>query len=118
MATLRPRNVDERYLHSELTDRIIKCFYDGYDDIGFGFLESHCTKALGILLAENGLNVVREVPAEIQFRGASLGSIRMDLVVNDLVVVEVKSTKTIGTAEERQLLNYLRATKYEVGLLL
>lgn len=106
------------FLHSGLTDRILAAFYDVYNELGYGFLESIYTNALALQLTRWGVAAAREAPVEVLLRGEPVGSYRMDLVVNDRIVVEVKSSRLIGAAEERQLLNYLRATRFEVGLLL
>ena len=112
------QHTNPAFLHSGLTDQIVGAFYDTYNELGFGFLESNYKRGLELLLKRLGLMVEREVAIEVLFQGVCVGAYRMDMVVNDYVIVEVKSTKAVGIAEERQLLNYLRATRYEVGLLL
>lgn len=117
MTTLT-KHADARFLHSELTDRIIAGFYDTYDELGYGFLESNYTNGLALLLREAGLMVQREVPVEVLFRGTPVGLYRLDMIVEERVIVEVKASKAIGLADERQVQNYLKATSLEVGLLL
>jgi GxxExxY protein len=111
-------HVDPRFLYSELTDRIISCFYDAYDELGYGFLESNYSNGLALLLREAGLEFEREVPVEVLLRGTPIGLYRLDMVVEKRVVVEIKASKAIGLPDERQLQNYLKATNLEVGLLL
>ena len=113
-----PHHVNPAFLHSNLTERVIAAFYAEYDELGFGFLESNYKAGLEYLLISEGLEVEREVPIDVRFRAWSIGRYRMDMVVEDRVVVEVKSTELLAPTSERQLLNYLRATSYEVGLLL
>lgn len=110
--------VDSNYKHSELTDTIIGVFYDVYNDLGFGFLESVYRKALRLALMEKGLAVESEVPVSVFFRGVSVGDFRADLVVNQSVLLELKSAEKIVRAHEAQVLNYLRSTELELGLLL
>lgn len=111
-------HVDERFLHSALTDRIIQAFYDVYNELGPGFLESVYEKAFAKALREAGLQVLVQSPIPVWFRGELVGDFRADLVVNDLIIVELKVSQFIEQIHEAQLLNYLKATKYEVGLVL
>ena len=106
------------YKHSELTDTIIGVFYDVYNDLGFGFLESVYRKALRLALMGKGLAVESEVPVSVFFRGVSVGDFRADLVVNQLVLLELKTAEKIVRAHEAQVLNYLRSTELELGLIL
>jgi GxxExxY protein len=106
------------YLHSELTEQIIGIFYEVYNEIGCGYLESVYKLALAKVMASHGLCVGREVPTPVIFRGEKLCDFFADLVVNDVILVEVKAVKILEPCHEAQLLNYLRATPIEVGLLL
>ena len=106
------------FLHSDITERIIGGFFEVYDELGYGFLESNYTEALSRVLTGFGLRVAREVPIDVLFRKRSVGRYRLDMVVDDKVIVEVKATRALVEADERQLQNYLRATPMEVGLLL
>lgn len=109
---------DSNYKHSDLTQTIIGVFYDVYNELGFGFLESVYRKALKLSLEAKGLKVEAEVPVPVFFRGTNVGDFRADLVVSQLVLLELKTAETIAIAHEAQLLNYLRATTLEVGLIL
>jgi GxxExxY protein len=106
------------YKHSELTQAIIGVFYDVYNDLGYGFLESVYRRSLQLALKEKGLIVETELPVPVFFRGNKVGDSRADVVVNGLVLLELKATETIAIAHEAQLLNYLRATSLEIGLIL
>jgi GxxExxY protein len=111
-------NTDEHGLkHSELTHGIIGVFFDVYNELGPGFLESVYVQALAIALIQAGLAVEREKPLTVHFRGQVVGKFRADLVVGDAVLVEAKACPKLNTAHEAQTLNYLRATSLEVGLL-
>ncbi len=111
-------SIDSSYKHSELTEVIIGVFYEVYNELGFGFLESLYRKALQMALQEKGLAVEAEVPVPVFFRGNNVGDFRADLVVNQLILLELKTAEAIVIAHEAQTLNYLRATTLEVGLIL
>jgi len=104
--------------HASLTEQIIGVFFDVYNELGSGFLESVYVKALSVALQQAGLLIRREMPLLVVFRGKTVGSFRADLLVNELVILEVKACNRLQPLHEAQLLNYLRATDIEVGLLL
>ncbi|HTW59350.1 MAG TPA: GxxExxY protein [Terriglobales bacterium] len=104
--------------HSELTDKIIGVFYDVYNELGYGFLESTYAEAMVMALAQSGLTAVREVPVPVWFRGEKVGQYFADLLVDRTILLELKAARSIESAHEAQLLHYLRATEIEVGLLL
>jgi len=106
------------YKHSELTEQIIGAFYDVYSKLGYGFLEDIYVKALVIELKKRRLIPDTEQPIEVYYEGQLIGKYYADVVVNNLVIVELKSVKALVIEHEAQLLNYLKATPYEVGLLL
>ena len=105
-------------LHGALTESIIGAFYTVYDKLGYGFLEKIYCKALIIELERRGHTVECQVPVAVYYDGIDIGSFKMDLVVDHLIVVEVKSSAAVCEADHAQLLNYLRSTAFEVGLLL
>lgn len=105
-------------LHREITGVILGAFYAVHSELGYGFLEAVYANALTVLLGTAGLQVGREVPFEIVFHGHIVGCYRADLVVESKVVVEVKAGRAIDPFHTAQLLNYLRASRLEVGLLL
>ena len=112
-------NADERrYLESELTEQIIAVFYAVYNELGHGFLESVYEEAMFRALKTAGLTVARQAPLEVWFRGEPLAEFRADFLVNGRVILELKAVRALEPAHEAQLLNYLRATVIEVGLLL
>jgi GxxExxY protein len=104
--------------HAELTQQIIGVFYDVYNELGYGFLESTYAEAMVVALAQSGLAVVREVPVPVWFRGQKVGQYFADLLVDNAVLLELKAARNLESAHEAQLLHYLRATEIEVGLLL
>ncbi len=110
--------IDSSYKHSQLTDAIIGVFYDVYNELGFGFLESVYRKSLRLALIQTGMTVDQEVPVSVFFRGQSVGDFRADLVVNAAILLELKTAERIIPAHESQVLNYLRSTQLEIGLIL
>ena len=114
------RRVPDRteLIERRLTGQIIGAFFDCYNELGYGFLESVYRRALSAELRARGLDVREEAPVEVRYKGLSVGSFKLDLLVENRVVVEAKATATLAIADKRQLINYLRATALEVGLLL
>jgi GxxExxY protein len=104
--------------HQETTGQIIRTFYEVYNELGHGFLESVYEQAMMIALAEAGLHVARQFPITVHFRGQVVGEFRADIVVNDQVIVEIKAARAIESAYEAQIMHYLRATDSEIGLLM
>jgi GxxExxY protein len=108
----------ENLKHHELTEKIIGVFYDVYNELGHGFLESVYEQALTFALNHAGMRVERQIVVSVWFRGQQIGDFRADVLVDGKVLLELKAARTIDQAHEKQLLNYLRATDIEVGLLL
>jgi len=104
--------------YAELTDKIIGIFYDVYNELGYGFLESVYEQSLMIALGEAGLMVDRQIAVPVWFRERKVGDFKADLLVQKLVLLELKCTRTLERAHEAQLLHYLRSTEIEIGLLL
>lgn len=107
-----------RYKHSGLTEQIIGAFYKVYNGLGYGFLEKVYENALAMELQEQGHAVRTQAPIHVYYRGKVVGEYYADLVVDDLVIVELKAVARLVEQNEAQLLNYLKASSYEVGLLL
>jgi GxxExxY protein len=105
-------------IHQGITEKIIGVFFDVYNELGYGFLESVYEQAMAIALQAAGLQVQRQVPVPVWFRGQQIGDFRCDLLVETKVLLELKAARTIEKAHEAQLLNYLKATDIEIGLLL
>lgn len=104
--------------HADMTEAVISCAFAVYNEMGFGFLESVSQRALASLLQEKRMDAVVERALDVRFRGKVVGEFRADLVVNNTVIVEVKSTGQTIEAHEAQLVNYLNATGLPVGLLI
>jgi GxxExxY protein len=105
-------------LHPELTEKIIGVYYDVYNEIGHGFLESVYSNCMYLSLTDAKLLVQREVPIPMYFRGRDVGQFKADLVIADRVLVELKAVQNLDRSHEAQVMNYLRATRLEIALLL
>ena len=117
-ADLKEQEMEEEYLHSDLTERIIKAFYAVYNTLGYGFLERVYENAMFLELQSMNLAVVRQSPITVSYQGQEVGQYFADLMVEDSLIVELKAAETICKEHEYQLINYLKATRIEVGLLL
>jgi len=106
------------YQHQDLTGQIIGEFYTVYNTLGFGFLEKIYENSLAMRLRKAGMEVHQQQPIKVYFEGAVVGSYYADMVVNDVVILEIKTVRKLLEEHHAQLINYLKATKYEVGLLL
>jgi GxxExxY protein len=104
--------------HEEITDAILKAFYKVYNTLGYGFLERVYENALTVELRKQGLKVEQQVPIKVHYEGVVVGEYFADVLVEDKVIVETKSAETLIGEHEAQLLNYLRGTEMEVGLVL
>jgi GxxExxY protein len=102
----------------ELTEKIIGVFFGVANELGAGFLESVYRRAMCFALREAGLGVEEEAPLEVWFRGQSVGIFRADIVVEGLVLLELKTAEEITRQFEAQVLHYLRASTVEVGMVL
>ena len=108
----------QRYKYSHTTNGIIEAFYKVYNTIGYGFLEKVYQNALYIELQHTGLTVQAQVPVKVIYRDVVVGEYYPDLIVEQCVIVEIKAVQELVSEHEAQLLNYLKATGIEVGLLL
>jgi len=106
------------YKHQELTELIIQAFYEVYNELGHGFLESVYEEAIYRVLRQKAVDVQRQSPLPVWFRGEQIGDFRADLIVAHTVIVELKAARALEPSHEAQLLNYLRASDLEIGLLL
>jgi GxxExxY protein len=105
--------------HKDVTEKILHAFYKiVYPQLGYGFLEKVYENAMVIALASLGMKAVPQVEINVYFENQVVGQYFADLVVNDVVIVELKAVTHLVSEHEAQLLNYLRATPYEVGLVL
>ncbi len=102
----------------ELTEKIIKIFYIVYNKLGYGFLEKVYEKAMMIELKKDSIPAVAQSAIEVLYEGEIIGEYAADILVDNKVIVEIKASKSLVKDNEAQVLNYLKATNIEVGLLL
>ena len=105
-----------KLLKGELTKQIIAAFLQVHYELGAGFLESVYANAMEIALRGLGLQVEREVPLVVYFRGQGVGVFRADMIVEKTVLLEFKSGQALDPKWEAQLINNLRVTRLEIGL--
>lgn len=104
--------------HVGLTEKIIGAFYDVYNSLGYGFLEKVYENALAIELSQRGFRIQQQDRIEVYYQGHVIGEYFADIVVNESVILELKAVRKLIDGHQAQLLNYLKATPYEVGLLM
>ena len=108
----------DNYKHSEITDIIIKCYFAVYNKLGYGFLEKVYENALLIELRKTGIFCSSQFPIEVYYDEDKIGQYFADIIVNDSVIIEIKAAEALCEEHENQLVNYLKATEIEVGILL
>ncbi len=106
------------YIDKELTSRVIKAFYNVYNQLGFGFLEKVYENALLIELAKQGVNCKAQQMIKVTYQGLEVGLYYADILVEGCLILELKAVENLVPEHELQLINYLKATGIEVGLLL
>ena len=106
------------FKHTDITEKIIGAFFSVHNALGYGFSEKVYENALVIELRKMGLLVAQQPPIVVYYEGEVVGEFFADIIVEDKVIVELKSAKMILKEHEAQILTYLKATSYEVGLLL
>lgn len=109
---------EETYLYADLTSTIISCFYRVYNKLGYGFLEKVYENALKIELESKGLFVEKQKPIAVYYDEHLVGEYFADLIVENKIILELKVAEALCEMHEYQLINYLKATNIEVGLLL
>ncbi|HOK52102.1 MAG TPA: GxxExxY protein [Bacteroidales bacterium] len=105
-------------IYKELTNKIINCFYTVYNTLGYGFLEKVYENAMMIELRKQGIYAEKQKPIKVFYTDELVGEYFADIVVEDVIIVELKAAEFIIEEHELQLINYLKATEKEIGLLL
>jgi len=105
-------------LHKEITEHILSAYYKVYNELGHGFLEKVYENAMFLELRARGLFVQKQSKIDVYYEGKLVGEYFADLIVAERVIVELKAAEGIRLEHEAQLINYLKATKVEIGLLL
>ena len=111
-------DLNKKLLHSSITDKIIKTFYNVYNSLGYEFLEKVYENSMIIELLKMDCNVNQQKNIKVFYDGKQVGDYYADLIVNNLIIVELKAAENLCPEHETQLINYLKATDLEVGLLL
>ena len=106
-----------KYLYSDITEKIIKCFYKVYDEFGSGFLESVYKKALLIELTEIGLKCESQKAIKVKYKGNVIGNFIADIIVEYKIIIEIKAIEKLIPKHEAQIINYLKATGIKLGLI-
>jgi GxxExxY protein len=109
---------EESLLEAHITGPVIRVFFRAYDRLGFGFLESVYANALAFELEEAGIAFEREVAVDVWYNGRRIGHYRADFLIEGRVIVELKASEQLTDANRKQVLNLLRCSRLEVGLLL
>ncbi len=109
---------DKVLKHEKITKNVIGCAFEVIKELGAGFLESVYEKALLLLLRQKGLSAISQYPIKVMFRGECVGDFYADVLVEEKVIVELKAVKVIAPEHQAQIINYLNATGFEVGLLI
>lgn len=104
--------------HADITGPLINLFYQVYMSLGYGFLEHVYSNAMVVAGHKLGLEIAQELPIKVYYEGIVVGEYHADMLVNNEVIVELKACKALVLEHEAQLLNYLKSTPYEVGMLL
>ena len=107
-----------KLIHSHITQKILRAYFNVYNNLGYGFLEKVYENAMMIELKNLGLKVVQQKPIKVSYQDRIIGEYFADLLIEDKVICELKSIAELGETHETQLLNYLKATDIEVGMLL
>jgi GxxExxY protein len=105
-------------LHKNITDIILKSFYKVYNNLGYGFLEKVYENALLYELRNQGLDCEKQKPIKVYYEQIQVGEYYADIIVNECIILELKAAESIAEEHEFQLINYLKATEIEIGLLL
>lgn len=110
--------IDDNYKQTDVTQKIIKAFYQVYNTLGYGFLEKVYENAIIIELKSMEIDVEKQKPIKVYYKEQHVGEYYADLVIENSVIVELKAAESLCEEHEFQLINYLKATDIEVGLLL
>jgi len=110
--------MNSNYIHTDITSKILKAYFNVFNQLGYGFLEKVYENAMLIELKSFGLNCEKQKPIKVYYNEQLVGDYYADIVVENKVIIELKAVQNIIKEHEVQLVNYLKATGIEVGLLL
>jgi GxxExxY protein len=106
------------YLYKDKTEKILKCFYKVYNTLGFGFLEKVYQNSLLLELTKQGFQCESQKPIKVRYENTIVGDYYADIIVDECIILELKAMESLCVEHEYQLINYLKATEIELGLLL
>lgn len=106
------------FLYKDLSNKILNTFYEVYNQLGGGFLESVYGNAMWMEFAARGIKCEAQKQIDVYYKGRRVGYFKADMLIEDKIILELKAIKTLLPKNEAQLLNYLRATGIKVGYLL
>ncbi len=109
--------MSKEFLYKEITEKLIRCFYNVHDELGGGFLESVYEKALLVEFKEAGLKAEQQKILSVKYKGHIVGDFKTDIVVEDKIILELKAVSNLLPEHEAQLINYLKATGIKLGIL-
>ena len=109
--------MNKEFLYKDITEKVIRCFYNVHDELGGGFLESVYEKALLIELNEAGLKAEPQKILTVKYKNKIIGEFKTDIVVEDKIILELKAVGNLIPEHEAQLINYLKATGIKLGIL-
>jgi len=112
------KHTDDNYMYNEITEKIIGAAYKVYNTLGAGFLEKVYENALAIELQKQDLRVVQQHPVKVYYEDVIIGEYYADLLIEDKVIIELKAINKLSRIHETQLINYLKATEKNIGLLI
>jgi GxxExxY protein len=107
-----------KFLHKSLSDSILKIYYEVYNELGYGFLEKVYQNAMYLELKSQGFKVEAQKQIKVFYKSQIVGEYFADIIVDDAITLELKASECLKDEHQAQLLNYLRATKVEIGILL
>ena len=110
--------MDKEIKHKELTEKIIRVFYKVYNNLGYGFLEKVYENGMMLEFSRERISAVAQFAIKVYYEDEIIGEYFADILVDNKVIVEIKAARNLALENEAQLLNYLKATEIEVGLLL
>jgi len=105
-------------IEQKLSNQVIQCYYKVYNTLGYGFLEKVYENALYLELTNNGISCRRQCPIKVFYNEVIVGEYFADIIVEDRIILELKAAESLALEHEYQLINYLKATKIELGILL
>lgn len=109
--------MNDNYKYSDLTDKMIRAYYNVYNRLGYGFLEKVNENAMMMELPKFGLECINQYPIKVYYDEKPIGDYYADIIVNSLIIIELKAAESLCEEHECQLINYLKATELEVGIL-